>query len=902
MKKTLKSIVLGLIAIGALAGCDFSSQSNTSSEATSSSETSLNSSESVVTKTNIVLTATKTSINVNEELTITSNVEGVTYSVSEGASINNGVFSATKEGEYTVTAHKDGDFVDGALTITVKLGITLSAEKTVLDVNESVAITSNVEGVTFTTTEGASVVNGLFSATKEGEYTVTAHKDGFYTDGTIKINVAFDNSVAKVKAILKQIKEGENYTLTSKNLLGENKIYRTKNYFFDTQIGEGQALFTNIIPNTKFAQVAHYIKLVDNNIVVGADVVYQTKSGDINVATDMYESDGFYYVNIDELKLEGNNGVYYTDDEDMIFAFSALLSSYAPQFASKIEFSFDKNYNLNARIIFIDPYTNEIIQENVDAFGYLAFTNIGTTVAPVVDELIKNVTVSDKGMSEEVASSFMLKEGHIKTTAKTVITEQEDVLAVREYNFNDKYLVEKMTKDGATTDKLYVKNAYDYACYVGIAPDNTVVEQAAQEWESFAFPYASLDLDLFRQTGEHTYSYMGYEPNGTASKISWINLNEQYISYITAYEENGKIVSIVSETENQLFNLGTDEDPIYAYGKIVLESEILPYEEIVAPTPFEADADTVRIQAYLDEVYGADANYQMFVSDQAKTSDWKNIKVTKETILVQEYSGGKTTYHGYHTLSDGVIEFSATADGDGKAVAKLVKEIELKEGQSLISLIAPNVAPETMKFDVNGNIVFKEDVLNAGNALFKEFKYPSYAMKDSVIFKVSSDHISNISFRYGNDEKYTEYAMLYTSSFGTTKLNGNFELDLVEKLNALKEAPKPTSWAEELPAFYEKLVAMVGEENMQYIPYIYDKNYSGHFVINFDKDTTKSVKFDNNTLSFSNEYRAAIQKACLEKGFSQNGTNQYSAYLMIGEYKLTVGTTGSQFSVIYKKP
>ena len=900
MKKTLKSIVLGLIAIGALAGCEFGSQSNTSSEATSSSETSLNSSESVVTKTNIVLTATKTSINLNEELTITSNVEGVTYSVSEGASINNGVFSATKEGEYTVTAHKDGDFVDGTLTIIVKLGITLSAEKTVLDVNESVAITSNVEGVTYTTTEGASVVNGLFSAVKEGEYTVTAHKDGFYTDGTIKINVAFDNSVAKVKAILNQIKEGENYTLTSKNLLGENKIYRTKNYFFDTQIGEGQALFTNIIPNTKFAQVAHYIKLVDNNIVVGADVVYQTKSRDINVATDMYESDGFYYVNIDELKLEGNNGVYYTDDEDMIFAFSALLSSYAPQFASKIEFSFDKNYNLNARIIFIDPYTNEIIQENVDAFGYLAFTNIGTTVAPVVDELIKNVTVSDKGMSEEVASSFMLKEGHIKTTAKIVVAEQEDVLAVREYNFNDKYLVEKMTKDGATTDKLYVKNAYDYACYVGIAPDNTVVEQAVQEWESFAFPYASLDLDLFRQTGEHTYSYMGFEPNGTASKISWINLNEQYISYITAYEENGKIVSIVSETENQLFNLGTDEDPIYAYGKIVLESEILPYEEIVAPTPFEADADTVRIQAYLDEVYGKDANYQMFVSDQAKTSDWKNIKVTKETILIQEYIGGKTTYRGYHTLSDGVIEFSATADADGKAVAKLEKEIELKEGQSLISLLAPSVAPETMKFDENGNIVFKEDVLNAGNALFKEFKYPSYAMKDSVIFKVSSDHISNISFRYGNDEKYTEYAMLYTGTFGTTKLNSNFELDLVEKLNALKEAPKPTSWAEEFPEFYAKLVAFIGEENMQYVPYIYDKTYSGHFVLGSDTATIKGAKLTGN-LEFTAEYRASIQQACLDMGFAQSGTNKNSAYIILGEYKLTVATTGTQFSVMYKK-
>ena len=295
MKKSIKTVLLSLVVVGALAGCDFGNQpSNTSSSSSSESSTSLTSSStsetstssssssstsSIAVKTNIVLTAEKTRVEVFEQLTINSNVEGVTYSTSEGASVFNGLFSATKEGTYVVTAHKEGDFSDGTITIEVfkKIDIVIPAEKeNGVDVNERVTLICNVEGVTYTTTEGASVVNGVFTATKEGTYVVTGHKDGNYIDGTVTITVAFKKTAAKIKGILKAMKEGQNFTITASNLLGTNKIYRTKDYFFDSQSNEGQALFTNIIQDTQFDKVAHYIKLVNNELIIGNDVLYQT--------------------------------------------------------------------------------------------------------------------------------------------------------------------------------------------------------------------------------------------------------------------------------------------------------------------------------------------------------------------------------------------------------------------------------------------------------------------------------------------------------------------------------------------------------------------------------------------------------------------------------------------------
>ena len=914
MKKSIKTVLLSLVVVGALAGCNFGNQpSNTSSSSSSESSTSLTSSStsetstssssssstsSIAVKTNIVLTAEKTRVEVFEQLTINSNVEGVTYSTSEGASVFNGLFSATKEGTYVVTAHKEGDFIDGTITIEVfkKIDIVIPAEKeNGVDVNERVTLICNVEGVTYTTTEGASVVDGVFTATKEGTYVVTGHKDGNYIDGTVTITVAFKKTAAKIKGILKAMKEGQNFTITASNLLGTNKIYRTKDYFFDSQSNEGQALFTNIIPDTQFDKVAHYIKLVNNELIIGNDVLYQAQNGDINVATDLYDTDGLYYVDVDALELSEDNGVFYTEDNNTIVAMACMIGSEYVLYADKIEFSFNSNFDLCARVIYIDPNTNEIDEQSTSAFGYIKFTDVGKTVAPVLDEAMKNVSVSETGMSEEVASSFMLKQAHIKATIKQIVGEDTQVLGTSEYHFNEKYLIEEKVVRGTTYHNFYEKDESGYANYVGIGPDNQLVRTSAREWDEFTFPFATLTLSDFRQTTAHTYSYLGYSSDAVAKYLAWANIGDNTISYITAKEENGKIVSFVCETENQLYNIGTEDNPVYEYGKYVFEIQVLEYEEIVAPAPFEADADTVKIQAYLNDLTESGANYTLMIGDHYSPSDLTTIKVTEKTILIKEYKNGVTTYRGYHMLDDGVIEFSAE-DNNDEASARLVKDVELQEGQSLASLLGLNIAPETLKFDEDGNIVFKEGVLNAGKALFNDFYWKDYALDGSIKFTVYNNYISSINFKYGDGNSLAQYANLFM--FGTTGLTSTFEKDLAAKLATIKDAPKPTSWAEESPAAYEKIVALVGEANIGLIPYVYDAAYSGNFDEGKTNDAGTMVSIKLKSGTFTDAYRLAITEACVALGFTKASNTK--ATLAVDGKTLTVSTLGSTFAVLFK--
>ena len=903
MKKSIKTVLLSLVLVGTLAGCDFGNQpsstssSNSSSSENSTSLTTSSSTSSIVVKTDIVLTADKARVEVNEQLTINSNVEGVTYSTGEGASVVNGVFTATKVGTYVITAHKDGDYNDGTLTIEVfeKVNIEVTASKTNADVNEGITLTSNVEGVTYTTTEGASVNGGVFTATKEGTYVVTAHKDGDYNDGSVTITVTFARTANKVKGLLKAMKEGQNFTVTANNLLGVNKIYRTENYFFDTQSNEGQALFTNIIPNTQFDKVAHYIKLVNNELIIGNDIVYQNSNGEGVIATDLYDTDCLHYVDVDALTFEENNGVFYTSDNNTIVAMSAIVGSQYVLYADKIEFSFDNNFDLNARVIYINPETNQIDEASTNAFGYIKFSDVGKTVAPVLDAAMKNVNVSATGMSEEVASSFMLTKGHLKATIKQFIGQTENVLGTSEYHFDEKYLIEEKVVRGTTIHNFYEKDEQGNANYVGVGPDNQLIRTKYGEWASFTFPFATLTLGDFRQTTEHTYSYMGYNSNNVAKYLAWANIGDNALAYITAKEENGKIVSFVCETENQLYNTGTDDAPVYVYGKYVFEIEVLPYETIPAPAPFEADADTARVKAYMDELTESGANYTLMIGDHYSPSDLITIKVTEKTILIKNYKNSQTTYRGYHVLDDGVIEFSAT-DNNGEASAKLIQDVTLAEGQTLASLLGLNIAPETLMFDVDGNIVFKEGVLNGGTGLFNDFYWKDYAMDGTIKFTIYGDHISSINFKYADGSTTAQYAQLFM--FGTTGLTSTFEQDLAAKLPNIRSAATPTTWEEESPNAYAKLLSLVGEDNIALIPYVYDAAYSGNYDDGKLNDAGTMVSIKLKSGSFTDAYRLSITEACVALGYTKASNTK--ATLKVGDKTITVSTLGSTFAVLYK--
>lgn len=893
MKKTIKTLLLSVAVISMVAGCDNNSSKPASSSVISSSEEAPSSSV-VAVKTDIVLTASKTTLEINEELLISSNVEGATLTTTTGAAITNGFFKATQAGTYVVTAHKEGDYNDGTITITVleaKADIVLTAQKVALDLNESVTINSNIEGVTLSTTEGATIENGVFTATKEGTYVVTGHKEGRYNDGTLTITVTFEKSEAKVKAYLKELKEKQNYTLKATSLLGQFEIYRTENYYFDSEFNEGFGLFTNIIPNSNFDKVAHYIKLVDNELIIGNDIVYE-ENGEGVIATDIYSCDSFHFIDFDKVVFEEHNGKFVTTNEDVIIALSGFLNSKIAYYAAAVQYSFNSKFELVANVLLPDE-NGDIDYNSVGTFGDLVYTNVGTTKAPVLDDLYNNVTVSGEGMSNDVASSFMLNKAHIKATFKYIEGEQTTLLGTSEYTFDEKYLIEEKNIKGNVTRYFYEKGNDGYAYYVGVDADNKVTSYPYSEWSKFTFPFATLDKSQFRQTSEHTYSYLGFESDAVACDLAWGSLGENKIAYITAKEENGKIVSFTCETANEYKTLDDDSS---VFCKYVMDIEVLEYEKIEDPKPFEADADTVRANAYISELNGANANYTMFLGDHYSPSDYKIIKVTNNTILIQEYKDAKTTYRGYYVLGDGVVEFSAKTDNN-TVKATLVKDITLEQGQTFASLLGLKIAPQTLKFNEDGNIVFKDNVIDGGKGLFNEFNYNEYAIENTIEFIVRNEHISTINYKYADGQTTAEYAQLY--SFGTTAFTSSFETELMTVLPNIKNQAAPTSWAEEAPSFYGKMIEFLGEDVTALVPYVFDSRFTGHYDDGTIASTGTSVYTNlKDGLSYDAAYMLKVVEACVALGYTKDSDKK--ATIAVGDKKLSVTFLNSRFVVMYR--
>ena len=136
----------------------------------------------------------------------------LTPSSSESSSVSSDTSSGESISTSTPTSSSSSSSSSKPV---VKVDILLTAEKTNIDINEELAINSSVADVTLTTTEGAKIVNGVFSASKEGKYVVTGHKDGDFNDGTIEITVTFAKTEAKVRAALQAMKERVGPTATA---------------------------------------------------------------------------------------------------------------------------------------------------------------------------------------------------------------------------------------------------------------------------------------------------------------------------------------------------------------------------------------------------------------------------------------------------------------------------------------------------------------------------------------------------------------------------------------------------------------------------------------------------------------------------------------------------------------
>lgn len=148
-----------------------------------------------------------TSIQVGGTATLTpsmsdeSDCSGVTYSITAGndvVSIDGNTVTGSKAGTATIVA-KMGNKTSNEVTIIVTeppLAITLTASSTTLKVGGTLQLTSNVTGVTYSSSNAqiatVDATTGLATGVGAGSVTITAKKNG-YTDGTIALTVTSDS-------------------------------------------------------------------------------------------------------------------------------------------------------------------------------------------------------------------------------------------------------------------------------------------------------------------------------------------------------------------------------------------------------------------------------------------------------------------------------------------------------------------------------------------------------------------------------------------------------------------------------------------------------------------------------------------------------------------------------------
>ena len=140
-----------------------------------------------------------------ETVQLTPSIQGVNWESNkpEVATVDaNGLVTSKGVGSATITASKDG-YRNGSIVIKVDLEniqLTVADNKTTLVMGETVQLTANKDGVTWSSSdEGvATVNNGLVSAVYAGSATITASKEGF-NPGKVTITVTRPTATATLQ-------------------------------------------------------------------------------------------------------------------------------------------------------------------------------------------------------------------------------------------------------------------------------------------------------------------------------------------------------------------------------------------------------------------------------------------------------------------------------------------------------------------------------------------------------------------------------------------------------------------------------------------------------------------------------------------------------------------------------
>ena len=602
---------------------------------------------------------------------------------------------------------------------------------------------------------------------------------------------------------------------------------------YDTSLGQ-TILYEYTIKNT-------------NDVMLGTPFTMQDTNGKVSVVNSMNNVNYLTLLDdkdltADDFTLESNQTLKTTNAKLVeIFASALGYATIAKQDGvfKSITLSMDNN-NLKVVAEVFPEYASEATEDELT----MTISEIGSAKVDAVESFVKqNSKISSKTLTEEVGSKLFANRINIEASLTYTETSTIDFLK-QKVILNDTgiytestsssdtstYKIGKATQEDATANSsLNVGDAYSEF----VDGTNQIVKYPmGASFSEYNFPktYKEDLLKAMRETSEGTYHYYGFNADGYVesllqlipdqgeSKVASLTLN------ITPEETSLKVIYKDQGKEGQ-----NGETIVYHY-----EANIVFKEPTTVPqrTPYgkiEGVTDIVE-QAFQTLTNGETAYHAIGydVSEKAampSSYDYNEVYVTDKTVLIRKQFLSVLFLGSGWTIKNGkVIPFVLSFDSTGK-VNGIISRQAPEENDALKSHIPWNASPNVYTLNEEKNaIILRPDVISPHRNIYVGLYAASMRTSTLKMDLNEQKQITTISYSLDN---VTQASSKEQVDF--TYENVQIPADIQKLIDEeLKEFVTPTSWKDENPNIYKRLLDFFkNEETIKEIPYYYDEACHG---------------------------------------------------------------------------
>lgn len=454
--------------------------------------------------------------------------------------------------------------------------------------------------------------------------------------------------------------------------------------------------------------------------------------------------------------------------------------------------------------------------------GHGTFTEIGTTIDPVLEDYISTFSYPSKNLGDQVSN---IVQDNLSTSSvlKMVSIQTGQVLSQRstavDYDANNLQML--FTDPSSLTENVFVKNVDGKAhrVFIDAQTYQLTEEEVAPTWKELGWVKDSFDFAAFKNDGGNTYTYYGSLANEIVYNLSQINFDPK-IDTLTL-EVSGQKVKSLKAVSDALIT--TDNQPVRYELDIVLEDTPRAITQPALTYEYEtyaADAFSNLTSGSLS--YKAVATNDLYAEGNKMTTIVNPDLVYFEDTIVSAF-GNSLSQTGYYKTAQGWTKFKIE-NGAAVALNRPSPALQFKE------MIGLNL------YDYSFNYNKEKTELSPVPYLKNASKYIPYKLAEegevsdhTIRMKASDNRISEITYDVSSQGYFGKETVQFTYApqGQTTAVDPNV-MTLLE--NMPLDFKEPTNWKEENESIYNNLVKLYGDAQIaDAVPYLYVPELSGYW-------------------------------------------------------------------------